>query len=100
MINKERINIVLNSWIVIVFIYVLMISRYPKFLIPMLNLPMGRVVILCCLGIFTAESALLLFVPKPGTFWEKTAVTFYFIVCVVPNILLPIIGPDYIKLGS
>lgn len=100
MIIKERVKLVLIAGHFIFAAWFLTYVFIPGYIIPLLNNPIGRLLILGCLGLFFINSFLLILMPKPGTGAAGAAIAFFMICSVTPNVLLPMFGPTFVTIGG
>jgi len=90
---KNSVKIVLISAHLIVATYLIVFCLTPGYLVPFLNNPIWRPIILVALSLFALESTVIVFLLKENTFLYKLSLWFFVICLLVPNILLPVLGP-------
>ncbi|MDX2105064.1 MAG: hypothetical protein SFY67_01560 [Candidatus Melainabacteria bacterium] len=96
---KERLTLVRIAGTAIIAVYLLHYFLTPGYITPFLNNPVARVLIFVFFGIFLMSSQLLLIFPKPRTAAARIAIGFYMICVVTPNVVLPILGPTFVRIG-
>jgi len=96
MIIKERIPFLLVAVGIIGSVYLFPYFATPGYIVPLWNNPIARIFMFGFLAIFVAHTVSLFFFPKPKTDSSRISVTLYFIVSIVPNMLIPLIGPAFV----
>jgi glucan phosphoethanolaminetransferase (alkaline phosphatase superfamily) len=95
---KSNLKIVLISAHLILAAYLLIFCFCPGYITPFLNNPIGRLIVIVAISLFILQSVVLVFLVKQNTFLYKLALCIHVFVLLIPNILLPVLGPATIAI--
>ncbi len=90
---KTKFKIVLISAHLVFAAYLLMYCLSSGYLVPLLNNEIFRTIVLVGLSSFALVSLILVLLPNQNSFLYKSLLWFYTIFLLIPNILIPVLGP-------